>query len=244
MKLGSEATSAATALRERGNGLAQALAANRSNLLYHLHGPMRRHLYLLGINQINRRACGHVMHETRCGIDIERGADDDEDVGLLHLGDGIRQARYGLAKPYYPRAEQTAVACTLAVGYLQMGLRQGANEMWIIGVARGSHLHEFSVEVDDVRGACALVEVVHVLRDDAHVVVLLHLSQDFVASVGAGRHQLLAQSVVKICHEVGVFLPTLGRGYFLYGILFPKATCIAKGAESAFGAHTCAREYN
>ena len=115
--------------------------------------------------------------------------------------------------------------------------------MWIIGVARGAHLHEFSVEVDDVRGACALVEVVHVLRDDAHVIVLLHLGQYFMTAVGAGGHQLLAQSVVKIRDEVGVFLPTLGRGHLLHGILLPKAACIAKGAESAFGAHACACEY-
>ena len=118
MKLGSEATSAATALREHSDRTPKALAANRSNLLYHLHRPMRRHLYFLGVYQINRRACGHVMYEARCGIDVERRADNDEDVGLLHLGDGIRQARNGLAEPYYPRAEQTAVACTLAVGYL------------------------------------------------------------------------------------------------------------------------------
>ena len=63
LKLGSEATSAAAALRERSDRLAQALAANRSHLLYHLHRPMRRHLYFLGVYQINRRACGHVMYE-------------------------------------------------------------------------------------------------------------------------------------------------------------------------------------
>ena len=92
--------------------------------------------------------------------------------------------------------------------------------------------------------ARALVQIVHILRDHRHIVVLLHFSQHQVPSVGLSRGQLLAQTIVEICHQIGVAQPSLGRGHLLHGVFLPQSACIAERFKATLGTDARTGQYN
>ena len=65
-----------------------------------------------------------------------------------------------------------------------------------------------------------------------------------MSPIGARFDQLPAQSVVKLVDEIGIALPSLGRGHLFHGMRFPKSATVAKGGKSTLGAHTGAGEYH
>ena len=82
------------------------------------------------------------------------------------------------------------------------------------------------------------MQVVNILCNHHHIVILLQFRQKSVPLVGLSIRKLFAQPVVEICNEVGIVIPTLRRGNLLHGIFFPKSARISKGAETALRTHS------
>ena len=57
-----------------------------------------------GVDEVDGSRVGHVVQESGGGIDIERSADDDKDVRLLHEADGCLNLGNSLAEPHDERA--------------------------------------------------------------------------------------------------------------------------------------------
>ena len=164
-------------------------------------------------------------------VSVTAGSNDNDVTSAKAMGSGV----------------MIGIAClggALAMGHVDVGGGEGAVVAGVVGVGRGAYFEQLAVEVDDVRGAGALVEVVDVLRDDGDVVVLLKLGQRQVGGVGLRGEELAPQGVVEVGDEVGVGLPALGGGYCLDGVTLPKAVAVAKGAETALGADAGACEHN
>ena len=93
-----------------------------------------------------------------------------------------------------------------------------------------------------MRRPSLLVQVVNVLRHHRHIVVTLQFFYQFVPLVRLRRVQLLAQPVVKLCHEVGVCDPCLVCRHALYGVVFPQSVVATKRLKTALHRHAGASE--
>ena len=83
----------------------------------------------------------------------------------------------------------------------------------VINQVRGlgaAHLAQFAVQVHHAGAAGALVEVVHVLGDDADLKVLFQFGQSQVAIIGGHFFELAPPLVVKIQHQCWIALPAFG----------------------------------
>ena len=102
-----------------------------------------------------------------------------------------------------------------------MVLVEGYNAPWVFYIAAAAHLHQFSVQMNHLAGAGALMQVVNVLSDDRHVPVFFELRQNGVRLIGTCRHELTAELVVELIDELGIFEPSFVRGNPLHAILLP-----------------------
>ena len=96
--------------------------------------------------------------------------------------------------------------------------------------------------MDDVLTASTFVQVIDVLCDDRHVELVLQACHQFVSLVGNDTAQLLATFVIELLHEFGVTFVALNACHSLHGILLPKTTAVAEGADAAFCRHACTGE--
>ena len=92
------------------------------------------------------------------------------------------------------------------------------------------------MQVQDVRGAGAFVQVVHVLGDHADAVPLLQARKGLMCSIGLYALQLGPALVVEIQDEFGVADKGFGRGHVLDAVLEPQAIRTAKGGDATLGA--------
>ena len=199
---------------------------------------------VVGVDEVDGGGGADVVDQSGGGIDIEAGADDDEDVGLHGLACGQLDVGHGLAEEDDVGSEQRAVAGQGARLDLAVVGRQGALVAGVLGVAAGADLHQLAVQVDDVRGAGLLVQVVDVLGDHHHLIFLLQSGHQPVALVGLDAPALAAQHVIEVGHQRRVGLPSLVRGHLCHGVFLPQSVGVAEGSESALDRHACACQYN
>ena len=153
---------------------------------------MRRHVHLLRVNEVDGAVGRGVAHKAGGGVDIERTAHDDEDIGAGGLFGGCFETGHGLAKPHYPRAQQRTVAGTLAVAHGDALGRERFLIARVVGGGRGTDFHQFAVQMNNVGRTGALVQVVHVLRHDRHVELPFQLRKNAVCGIGLRIYQLSA----------------------------------------------------
>ena len=175
-----------------------------------------------------------------CGrIDVERRADDDEDIGSLSLLGSSRNHRNGLAEEHDERTQQRAVASLRAWSDLAVVGRQQLLIARIVRVVARAYFHQFAMQMDDLRRASLLVQVIDILRHHRHVVVLFQLSHQFVAFVRLHTPAFLAEHVVEISHQRGVVEPSLVGSHLLNGILLPQSVSIAESLQTTLHRHAC-----
>ena len=68
-----------------------------------VHLPMRRHVHFLRVDEVDGAVGRCVAHKAGGGIDIERTAHDDEDIGTGGLFGGCFKIGHSFAEPHYPR---------------------------------------------------------------------------------------------------------------------------------------------
>src|SRR5690625_4556125 len=80
----------------------------------------------------------------------------------------------------------------------------------------------------------ALVEIVYVLSDDSHFVMLLQLGKSIMRSIGFHFGQLLSALVIKFENSFRIFRKTLRRSYFHNIITFPEPVTVPERFDAAF----------
>ena len=139
-------------------------------------------VYILRVDQVDRYTLAHIVEQSRSGIDVHGGANDDEDVGLA--GNSFRFRHHGdwLAKPddMGPQLESflTKVAREdVAICRIQLVDKCSSP------VERLSSAHHGGGAPCYCRPVRAVVDV---LGDDMHIEIFLHRSQYLVSFIGTG----------------------------------------------------------
>lgn len=197
--------------------------------------------YLFRVDQEDRLAAAHVVEQPGGGIDIQRGADDDEDVAILHPADGGIDHGHRLAEPDDEGAQ--LLAMRILVAQIDDGIL-GREVVSRLLVAHGAGLHDLAVKMDHLVAARPLVQIVDVLRDDPHVEVLLQGRETVMALIRLGGEDLFPALVIKIEDEARIGPKSLGRGDILHPIMFPKTVRVPEGRDTAFGAHPGAGQHD
>ena len=198
----------------------------------------------MGVDEVDGNAWAHIVDESGSGIDIQRRADDDKDIGSLCLLGSNGDVRHGLAKEHDIGTQQRAIASLGARSHLAVVGRQLLDVARVVNIVAGAHLHQFTMQVDDLRRACLLVQVVDILRHHRHIVLLFEFCHQTVPLVGLDAPALFAQHVVEISHQGGVCQPALMCGHLLHRILFPQSVGIAESLQSTLHRHACTSQNN
>ena len=199
---------------------------------------------LFGVDEIDGDAWRTIAYESGSRINLHGSADDDEYIRLLACLCGRFNLRYRFAKPNDERTEERAVGCLFARKNFEMVGGECGDVARVFGGAARAGLHQFAMEIDDIRRTGTGMQVVDVLRDDGHVVVLLKFRQQQMSLVGAGIHQLPAQAVVEFVHKNRIFVPSLGSSHFFHRITLPQSAAVAESGKAAFGTHPGAGEHH
>ena len=104
----------------------------------------------LGVYQIDGDTGADVMEQSGGGIDIERRADDDKDVGLGGVVRSDADVGHRLAEEHDVGPQQRAVAGFRSRLDAAVVRRQRLPVARVFRVAAGADFHQFAVEVDDV----------------------------------------------------------------------------------------------
>ncbi len=170
---------------------------------------MNVRVHRLGVYQIHFGGTGHVVQQSRSGINVQAGADDDEYVRLLHIPDGSFNLRHRLAKPHDERAELRTVARLVAQLYFIFLRCQFLDEMRIIRVAAGTNLRQFPMQVYH---ACVLpARSCRLSTFWVTTVTLKSLSRSATPDMPGIRHyiqQLLATFVIEINDQFRITVHT------------------------------------
>ena len=203
-------------------------------------------LHVRGVDQVDGRLGPGIPVEPGGGVDLQGGADDQDDVRRGDQLHGPLDLRDGFAEEDDVRAVLGAVGRLVAQVHLVVAnvddVFLGEPVVVVAGVL-GADLGGLAVQVHDVGGAGALVEVVHVLRDHVDGVALLELRDEPVRLVGAGVAQLRALHVVEVQHEPGVAGPPFRGSDHHRVVVVPETAVVAVGPQAALGAHAGAGQH-
>ena len=189
-------------------------------------------------------AGGHLF-ETRGRVHRAGGADGDKQItpGQPRL-DQVHVFRH-FPKPDDIRAQGPA---QIATGAARIAQNIALFCEHPPGFA-ASGLEQLAVHVDDRGRTRALVQIIHVLGDQAEAArkILLKIGEAGMGRVGRERwiEQLLPSQVIKTLHAPRIAPKRLGRGHILDPLILPQAVIIPEGLQPRFGRDTRAREdYN
>lgn len=114
---------------------------------------------------------------------------------------------------------------------------ESIDTIWLVDRA---HRHQFAVKMKHIGTAGTLVEIIDILCDDIHFVVLFESRQPQMPCIGLGFEQFAPPGVVEIMDKTWIASETVGTGHVHHRIVFPQSAAVAEGADTAFGAHACA----
>lgn len=146
----------------------------------------------VGVDIVFGHVVADVIDEASGGIDLHRGTDNGKNIGFLADVDGFGDEGHVFAKPDDMGAELRAFFAFVAE------VEVAAPVLDVFGVEGRADFEEFAVEVEDLFGACALVEVIYVLGDNMHVEIFLELGEGDVAEIGFDFVELATAHVIKI----------------------------------------------
>ena len=199
--------------------------AFRRALLDDVYVPMGVHVDGLRVDEIDVGLRGHVLKEACSGIDVQAGADDDEDVGLLAVVDSQLDVGNRLAEPHDEGAKLASVASFVAYDGIGLVVAERAYVAAVVGIPGRGDFRELSVKVDDVRASSPFVQIVNVLRDDGNIVVLLEGSYEAVPFVGVRFQHSFALRGIESEHQLRVLFVALGRCHLFHRVLVPQSSC-------------------
>ena len=102
-----------------------------------------------------------------------------------------------------------------------------------------AHLAQFTMQVNHLCRACPFVQVVHVLRDDCHLMLLLQFCYHLVSLVRLNLRQLLSPPVIEVETLLRLIIECIRTCQVNPFFVSPQTIRATKGCQSAFNADTC-----
>ena len=144
----------------------------------------------VGVDDVNGCGRRRVTDKASRRIDLQGGADHDDDIGRLHEVHREDRSWNGLPEPNNVGPELGAVGPRseeFGTGKVNDDAR----------ISRRAGRSNFAVQVEYLRAAGPLMKVVDVLGDDVNVEQFFQAGQREVAFVGSGLDDLLTALVVE-----------------------------------------------
>lgn len=173
---------------------------------------------------------GH-LDEASGRIDVARGSDGGEDVGL---GQAFFDNMHGVrdfAKPdnIWPGGRRAAARANIT----NMHFEGRGPAVFAVSAKRGI---ERSVHVDHFWAATSFVKIINILRDEGEApgIFVRQAREGFVCGVGLRVRGLCAAGIVEFDNTLRVTLEAFWRGDIFDAVLGPETAFVAKGAKSTF----------
>lgn len=171
----------------------------------------------------------------RCGrIDIQRCAYDDEDISLLGYLDGFGEHRDRFAEENHIRTEKRTIGMT-GIEKLFPTVERHCGQF----VDRAAEFGDLAMQVSDVFGSGAFVEVINVLRDDMDIVSLLQFRQSDMGSVRLAVEHLAAALIIEVNDQFSVPGQSLRGADILDAVVCPETIRVAESGDAAVFADSC-----
>ena len=94
------------------------------------------------------------------------------------------------------------------------------------------------MQMNDMRGTGTLMEIIHILRDDSHLVVILQFSYHPVGFIRLYLRKLLPPEIVEVKTLLSVVVKGICACQICPLFVRPQAVLATESAESAFHADT------
>ncbi len=178
-----------------------------------------------------------------CGrIDIQRCSYHHEYIRFLRLYSCRFYHGDTLTKEDDEWTKQRTVGGCCTDFHFRIVFRQFLHIILVIRITRRTHLRQLTMQVNHLRRTCFLVQVIHILGDDRHIVVLLQFGNQPMPLVRFCSIQFLAQSVIKFRHQCGVALPSLVCCHILYREILPETVIAAERLKTTLHRHSGTRQ--
>ena len=153
------------------------------------------------IYQIHRGIKRRISIKTGCRIDAERRPDNQKEIRFRYDVNRLFNLRHRLSEPYYMRAQLMSVRGLVSQMYFPVtdvedGLF-GETVLLIAAVFR-PYLGEFAMEMQDIGTACAFMEIVHILRNDIDIELILERSDGAMCVIGSYSFELVPPYIVEV----------------------------------------------
>ena len=136
------------------------------------------------------------------------------------------------------RAQAVAVCVHISQGLVARPVNN------VMLIRRAAQFGELAMQMQHFAAAGTLVQIVDILGDDAHMVVIGQPRQCQMGGIGRHRLQLAAAGIVKIQHHLRIARKRLRGGHFFHFMPFPQAIAVAKSLQAAVGADAGASEHH
>ena len=106
-----------------------------------------------------------------------------------------------------------------------------------------AHLGQFTMQMDNIAATSPLMQIVHILSDNANIIHLFKFSQNRVCLIRLNGCQLGSALIIETQHTCRVTIPTVDGGHSLYWLIVPQSVSAAECCYTALGTDTGATQY-
>ena len=155
-------------------------------------------------------------------INIQGSADNYKNIGRRGDVDSCLYHRYRLAEPNDKRPQLAAVCRTVAYFHFPLFRAKLTDVLRVVRFQTRRDFRQLAVQVNHFRTAGTLMQVVYVLRDDRHIVILLHGRQQHMSPAWLYLLQLTAAFIIKTGDQLRIAGISFGSGHILHRIAIPQ----------------------
>ena len=94
------------------------------------------------------------------------------------------------------------------------------------------YLGEFAMEMQDIGTACALMEIVHILRNDIDIELILERSDGAMCVIGSYPFELAPPYIIEVEHQARILVPALDGRDLLRVVIVPKPAIVPERADA------------
>ena len=201
---------------------------------------MKESFWNLHLSWINDNIVARTRTCSKCigGRNQKRGANDYKNISLESGVHGKRHIGNRFTKPNDIRTKLTTVFSFVTKSNVVVK-RPDFYTIYILFVRRRANFSQFPVKMNNMRRACPLMEVIHVLGENSNVVPLLELCQQFVSFVRLDVKQLTATGVIEVKHCLWIFIPALNAGQLQSIMLFPQSILVTECIDATLLTYPC-----
>ena len=114
----------------------------------------------------------------------------------------------------------------------------------VVASVLGTHFGQFSVQMDDPGASGPLMEIVHILGHDSHIILFFKFRDGDMRRIRFYGAEFASPGIVEIEHEARISVPAFYGSHIFDLVVFPEPVAVPKRADSALGAHSGSRQHH